>query len=338
MRSGLCRFSIRLYAADSLRAKHLQNLQGRGSVSGVGGVIVVEQAHFLLTYSCNLECDHCFVYSSPRAEGTFTLRQIRKVFGELAKLGTIEWVYFEGGECFQYYPLLLEGIRLARERGFKTGIVSNGYWATSVEDAELWLRHIAELGLADLSVSDDAFHYENGASPAKNAIEAARGLGMPTSSISIQKPGTEVDPDEEHTKGEPVTGGSVMFRGRAAEKLVEGLPVSPWEGFTECPDCELVDPKVVHLDAYGNVHLCQGLSMGNMWVTPLSTLIQEYEASLHPICGPLVRGGPAALVREYEVPHDDGYVDANHLCYVTRLTLLDRFPQYLAPRQCYGLG
>ena len=46
--------------------------------------------HFLLTYTCNMECEHCFVYSSPNAKGTFTLDQIRKVLNEAAKIGTIE--------------------------------------------------------------------------------------------------------------------------------------------------------------------------------------------------------------------------------------------------------
>ena len=41
--------------------------------------------HFLLSYKCNLECDHCFVYSGPRAEGTFSLSQIRKVLEEAVK-------------------------------------------------------------------------------------------------------------------------------------------------------------------------------------------------------------------------------------------------------------
>ncbi len=35
--------------------------------------------HFLLTYQCNFECDHCFLYCAPHAKGTFTLDQLRKV-------------------------------------------------------------------------------------------------------------------------------------------------------------------------------------------------------------------------------------------------------------------
>ncbi len=54
--------------------------------------------------------------------------------------------------------------------------------------------------------------------------------------------------------------------------------------------------------------------------------------------GPILSGGPALLVNEYNVPHDDAYVDACHLCYSARKALLDRFPEYLTPRQVYGVG
>ncbi len=53
------------------------------------------------------------------------------------------------------------------------------------------------------------------------------------------------------------------------------------------------------MDAFGNVHVCQGLSIGNMWETPLSKLWSEYKASEHPIIGPLVEGGPTLLVERF---------------------------------------
>ena len=292
--------------------------------------------HFLLTYACNFECDHCFLYCGPNAEGTFTLRQVREVLDEAVKTGTIEWAYFEGGEPFLFYPLMVESIKTARDRGFATGIVTNGYWATSEEDAKLWLSPLVELELADLSVSDDAFHHgEQVDNPARRAMAAARRLGMPVDSICIEEPTVERDKGQE--KGAPVIGGGAMFRGRAAEKLVDGLPARPWEELIECPYEDLRNPGRVHLDPYGHVHICQGLSMGNMWETPLATLVKNYDPASHPICGPLLRGGPALLAKEYDVEHGDEYVDECHFCYLLRLALIDRFPQYLAPRQVYGL-
>jgi hypothetical protein len=287
---------------------------------------------------CNFKCDHCFLYCSPDAKGTFTLRQIKKVLDEATKIGTIESIYFEGGEPFLFFPLMLEGIKIARGMGFKIGVVTNAYYATSEEDIGLWYNPLCELKISDLSISDDAFHNEEEKdNPAKRALSAAKKLGLPVDSICIEKPTVKTGRDKEHNKGAPVIGGDVMFRGRAVEKLVEGLPKKPWKEFTECPEEDLKDPKRIHLDSYGNVHVCQGLSMGNMWEIPLSKLVKNYDADLHPICGPLLKGGPALLAKEYNIKHDDEYVDACHFCYLVRLALLDKFPKYLAPRQVYGL-
>ena len=58
---------------------------------------MLNDIHFLLTYTCNYECDHCFLYCSPQSKGTFTLEQIKNVLDEAVKTGKIEWIYFEGG-------------------------------------------------------------------------------------------------------------------------------------------------------------------------------------------------------------------------------------------------
>jgi MoaA/NifB/PqqE/SkfB family radical SAM enzyme len=294
--------------------------------------------HLLLTYMCNSECDHCFVYSSPRARGTFTLKQIRQLLDEAEKIGTIEWIYFEGGEPFLFYPIMIEGIKLTRQRGFKAGIVTNSYFATDPDDIETWLKPLGELGIADFRVSNDPYHFDDADdNPAVHTQKVARKLNLPVADIHLESPSVIIDTHEDANKGKPIIGGDIMFRGRAVEKLTADLPRRHWEEFTECPHEELESPARVHLDSYGNVHLCQGVSMGNYRDTPLSELVKNYDAASHPICGPLVKGGPALLAREYQVNHDDMFVDACHFCYLVRLALMDKFPQYLTPRQVYGL-
>jgi hypothetical protein len=233
---------------------------------------------------------------------------------------------------------MLEGIKLARSMGFKPGIVTNAYGAISEEDAEVWLRPLAEAGVATLAISDDAFHYgKEEINPAKRASAEAEKLGIPTGSITIENPFVESAPGEGQDKGKPVIGGGAMFKGRAVEKLTAGLPRRPWTELISCPHEDLHSPSRVHVDCYGNVHLCQGLSMGNMRKRPLSVLASEYEAGSHPICGPLVDGGPALLAKQYGVEHEDEYVDECHFCYLVRRALIDEFPEHLAPRQVYGL-
>ena len=116
--------------------------------------------HLLLTYQCTLECDHCFAWGSPWQSGTMTLQGIRSILTQAETLGTVRWIYFEGGEPFLYYAVLLKGVQEAASMGFQTGIVSNGYWATAVEDALEWLRPFAGL-LQDLSISSDLYHWSD---------------------------------------------------------------------------------------------------------------------------------------------------------------------------------
>ena len=293
--------------------------------------------HILLTYACSYECDHCFLYCSPRSEGTFTLQRLRDLLDQAAELDAVEWIYMEGGEPFLYYPLMLAGLKAARSKGFKVGIVSNCYWATCTDDAALWLRPLADIGIQDLSVSDDEYHSDpDEVSPAQIAEAAARELGVPVDSIRIQSPVVQKQEADDRGKGEPVVGGGVMFRGRAADKLTEGLPQRPWEQLNSCPYEELEKPKRVHIDPMGHVHVCQGISIGNVWERSLLHIMRDYSPKLHPICGPLVAGGPAELVRRYDLPHESKYVDECHLCFLARRALLDRFSAQLAPRQVYG--
>ena len=138
--------------------------------------------HFLLTYACNFECDHCFLYCSPRSRGTFRINQVSQVLGEAKKIGTVEEIFFEGGEPFLFFPLLEESIRRAKAEGFETGVVTNAYGALSEEDALLWLRPLARAGLDFLSISNDTFHYgEEPDNPAAMALAAARKLGLKAS-------------------------------------------------------------------------------------------------------------------------------------------------------------
>lgn len=289
--------------------------------------------HVLLTYQCLYECDHCFLYSGPNAAGTFTLTGIRDAI-EQAHAAGVEWFYVEGGEPFLYYPLMLEALRLARQRGMRCGVVTNGYWATSEEDAEVWLRPFKELGIEDLSVSEDLFHSDDPEhSPSRAAYRAAERLGLPVGRICIEKP-LVVEDGQRH--GVPVVGGDVCFRGRAVEKLTAGLPRRHHTCFTECTDEDLAEPGRVHLDPFGNVFVCQGLIIGNIVERPLGEIMRTYRPEEHPIVGPLLRGGPAELAHAYGLPEGDCYVSACHLCYLVRQGLLERFPEYLAPREVYG--
>jgi MoaA/NifB/PqqE/SkfB family radical SAM enzyme len=291
--------------------------------------------HILLTYQCTFECDHCFVWGSPRQSGTLTIEQIRQVFTQAKETGTIESIYFEGGEPFLYYAVMLKGAQEAKAMGFKVGIVSNAYWANSREDALAFLSPLREF-IEDLTISSDLYHYsELMSQQARNATAAAEELGIPIGVICVAQP---EETDAAESMGTISDSAGVMFRGRASCKLATRVTPRTWDLFTACPHEDLRDPGRAHLDPLGNLHICQGISLGNVFETPLKQLCENYDADAHPICGPLLAGGPVALVTEYALPHEEKYADACQLCYDARKKLRERFPGILKPDQMYGVG
>jgi len=282
--------------------------------------------HLLLAYECNYECDHCFVWGGPSQTGTMTIDTVEDILAQALELGSIEWIYFEGGEAFLYFETMIAGIRSAKESGFKVGIVSNSYWATTDAAALGWLKPLAGL-VDDLSISSDDYHGSNeGVNYPEIARRAAQQLDIPVDFISV------ADPEALDAEGAT----AVVFRGRAAELLASRVEAKPWEQFDTCPWEDLREPERVHVDAFGNLHICQGISIGNMLERPLTEIMDDYDAGAHPIVGPLLAGGPAEIVRRYGLSHEEGYADHCHLCYKARCALRERFPDELTPDQMYG--
>lgn len=298
---------------------------GRNPLSGL---------HLLLTYRCNHECEHCFVWGGPSQTGTMSLETIEHILGQGRALGTIDWIYFEGGEPFLYNDTLVAGVRLAREFRFRVGIVSNAYWANSDAEAEKRLEPLAGL-IDDLSISSDAYHGNDGGVAYPDiARGAARKLGIPVDFISVAAPEAT---DVTSAAGKlPAGESAVLYRGRAAEKLASRVVAKPWKQFDRCPWEDLRAPERLHVDPFGNLHVCQGISIGNIFQRSLPEIMRDYDADEHPIVGPLLAGGPAEIVRRHGMSHEDAYADHCHLCYEMRRALRERYPGVLTPDQMYA--
>ena len=76
---------------------------------------------------------------------------------------------------------------------------------------------------------------------------------------------------------------------------------------------------------------------GNLFRQPLGHILEAYDPSEIPVVAELIHGGPAEIVRRFELEHQPGYADACHLCYSARNALRERFPEVLAPNQMYGV-
>ena len=70
----------------------------------------------------------------------------------------------------------------------------------------------------------------------------------------------------------------------------------------------------------------------------MTEIVADFDPDGHPVVGPLRDGGPAELVRRYELAREDGYADHCHLSYESRRVLRSKFPDELTPDQMYGVA
>ena len=288
----------------------------------------LEEVHLLLTYRCLYVCPHCFVHSGPDRPGAFTTQEVEGLVEQVAALGGVARIYFEGGEPALHFPTLLAGVRAVARLGMEPAMVTCGYFATNPVEGELWLRPLVEAGLRRLEVSIDELHGKGEAhNHARNLVTAARAVGLQVAVLSACRPGDATG----------VASGAVpiLLRGRAAQECVEGLELRPWDAFDECSDEELESPRRVHIDAYGHVHVCQGLLAGNVWDSSLAQVVGGYDPRSHAVIGPLLEGGPAALFRSWLPGSTARYASACHACYDARRQLRLRLPRHLGPAQVY---
>ena len=313
--------------------------------------IRLDGIHFLVTYRCTYACDHCFVWGSSDADQTMTLAQLSAVIEQAAEAGVTD-VYFEGGEPTLAYPVVLAAAKRTRERGLDFGLVSNCFWATTREDARVWLEPFVALGISDLSLSSYAYFVEDADEEhLRNALLAAQDLGLPGGVLEVGAPAKLDVPGV--CLGEDV--GEVMYRGRAAVKLAPGRETRPPETLVTCPHEDFADPGRVHLGPDGELQVCQGISAGNVFAggdgpaSPaelaaprpggLRAVLAAYDPATRPVVRELTAGGPWALAQAAgHNPRLPLYADECQLCYEVRAALRaeGRHPEVLTPGQCYA--
>ena len=294
----------------------------------------VQGLHLLLTYKCNARCRHCFLSAGPERSEVFSEALALKVVEEAGDLPAINHLFLEGGEPFLYPKLMEAVIARATGLGLWTGALTNGFWAVSDEKAKRVLEPLAAAGLQSLSISTDAWHEEFvPLARVEAAAEAAAALGV---AVDVMVCG--VTALTERLGPAPVHAGGVVCRGRAISTICLNGNLN-WESLTKCHE-GLSRPGRVHIGPAGEIHLCQGLLLGEeAGANPLKNTFANYAPQRHPIVSRLLTGGPAALARFAAgfgfVPRRV-YVDGCQLCFETRSFLRRRFPRLIGPAGLYA--
>jgi len=135
-----------------------------------------------VTEGCHVGCHHCGFMGSRRDRET-SKEEIAEWVGQICDYG-IPTVIFTGGEPFESFDVLREGVCVAHEWKFPSAIFTSSYWAS---DDDVTIATLSQLlGVQHLYLSSDIFHqrripYEN----VYRVILAADKLGIERISICI---------------------------------------------------------------------------------------------------------------------------------------------------------
>jgi hypothetical protein len=131
----------------------------------------------MFSHTCNITCRHCGILSSPQNKNKMRLEDARRWIMDAARIPIIKHINFTGGEPFLFQDEHAELFALCRSLGLGTRVVTNGFWARTVNDGLKVLSRMKEAGLTELNFSADIFHLEFLAPETlRNALECARQL------------------------------------------------------------------------------------------------------------------------------------------------------------------
>jgi len=97
-------------------------------------------------------------------------------------------------------------------------------------------------------------------------------------------------------------------------------------------------PSGIAIDPLGYVTLCHGIPIGNIKKTAIGEILANYRLEDHPILNAVATKGPLGLLElagSENMRLRSAYITSCQLCYVVRKHLRTKYPDYLAPSNCY---
>lgn len=321
----------------------------------------IQGISIISTYGCNLACRHCF-FESDRDSAYLGPEVLEAQLSPLRD--AFSWIHLTGGEPLlnqeRFYRLLDV---VSRYHTGNIGVATNGYWARDLEEARYTIERMLAGGVDGISLSVDVFH-QSGV-PLERIEYAATvisELGMDKQcwlvvsllaedteeAILQNRKSLEMANRVSGVSGIPVAETQVRSIGRGSFVDSSGvvaseagaLPPGPCRDLACClGETGPFEPKMVWLDPFGNVLICYGIVIGSILETPLSGILKRYNVASNPILSTLAEKGPIGLYRLAvglgRSPGGGPFRDECDLCFQSRRTLADLYPETLGPFQAY---
>ncbi len=118
------------------------------------------QIAFGYSTRCNIKCGHCVAAEGPPGADKIDFMRAKEIIEEMAD-ARVTGISFTAGE-----PLLFKNdvrglIRVCRHNRIYTRVVTNGFWANQMDQAEKVVFELLESGLSQLRISTSRWHQEH---------------------------------------------------------------------------------------------------------------------------------------------------------------------------------
>lgn len=120
----------------------------------------VRQIAFGYSTQCNIRCDHCVASEGVPKSVKMELSTAKEVIEEMAHY-SVTGISFTAGEPLLFREDICELIRICKQYGIYTRVVTNGYWAATRKESDQMVSELVQSGLSQLRISFSRWHQKN---------------------------------------------------------------------------------------------------------------------------------------------------------------------------------
>jgi len=120
----------------------------------------VRQIAFGYSTQCNIRCGHCVAADESPETSKMDFDRAKDIIKEMARCN-VTGISFTAGEPLLFFDDICKLIQLCKENGIYSRIVTNGYWAKTLEHTDRVVSELMANGLSQLRLSYSRWHQQH---------------------------------------------------------------------------------------------------------------------------------------------------------------------------------
>ena len=109
---------------------------------------------------CNIRCRHCVAAGETPSKSRMELEQAVNFIHDMAACN-VTGISFTAGEPLLFLDDICVLVKVCKDLGIYSRVVTNGFWANTAEDADKVVSLLVSAGLSQLRISCSRWHQEH---------------------------------------------------------------------------------------------------------------------------------------------------------------------------------